>query len=44
MIAVFNPFGGGNGIEIRNLAVMLAWGVGAALLSLRRFRWEPRRG
>ncbi len=27
-----------------HLAVMLAWGVGAVLLALRYFRWEPRGG
>jgi len=43
MVEVFNPFGGGNGIEPGHLAVMLAWGIGATLVSLRRFRWEPRR-
>lgn len=43
MVAVFNPYGGGNGIQVRHLAVMLAWGAGATVLALRRFRWEPRR-
>ena len=43
MVAVFNPFGGGNGINVGHLAVMAAWGAGALVLALRRFRWEPNR-
>ena len=43
MLAVFNPFGGGTGIEAKHVAVLGAWGTGALLLALRRFRWEPRR-
>ena len=44
MVAVFNPYGGGNGRDWHHTAVMLAWGVGAAALSLWRFKWEPHRG
>ena len=43
MVAVFTPFGGGTGVVAINIAVMVAWGVGGLLLSLTRFRWEPRR-
>ena len=42
MVAVFNPFGGGAGIVASHTLIMLAWGVGALVISLRRFRWEPR--
>lgn len=43
MVAVFNPFGGGIGISLKNVAVMLAWGVVGIAVALRRFKWEPRR-
>jgi ABC-2 type transport system permease protein len=42
LVAVFNPFGGGTGIVASHTVVMIAWGVAGLLLSLRRFRWEPR--
>ena len=42
MVAVFDPFASGTGISLVHTAVMLGWGVGALLLALRRFRWEPR--
>jgi len=42
IVAVFNPFGKGTGIVAGDVAVMLAWGVVAIVVSLRRFRWEPR--
>ena len=44
MVDVFNPFASGTGISTAHTLVMLAWGVGALLVSLRRFRWEPRAG
>ena len=43
MVAVFDPSASGTGIRLSDLAVMLAWGVGGVVLSLRRFRWEPHR-
>jgi ABC-2 type transport system permease protein len=42
MVAVFNPFGGGTGIVASHTLMLLAWGVLGLLVSLRRFRWEPR--
>ena len=42
MVGAFNPFGGGVGIVATHTLIMLAWGIGALLVSLRRFRWEPR--
>lgn len=29
-------------LDWRNLAVLLAWGVGGAVIAVRRFRWNPR--
>lgn len=43
MFAVFDPRLIGAGIDGRALLVMLAWGLGAAALAVRSFRWEPRR-
>jgi ABC-2 type transport system permease protein len=44
MVSVFNPFASGTGLDAVHLLVLLAWGLGALLISLRRFRWEPRAG
>jgi len=44
MFAVFDPGRIGSGVEPRALLVMLGWGVGAAVVAVRRFRWEPTRG
>jgi ABC-2 type transport system permease protein len=44
MVSVFNPFASGTGLDAVHIAVLLAWGLGALLVSLRRFRWEPRAG
>jgi hypothetical protein len=43
MIDVFEPFGGGIGVKGRDVLVLLAWGVGALAVSVRRFRWDPKR-
>ena len=50
----FNPTLSGSGFQwsagpgeyaiLPNLAVMAAWGLGAALVALRTFTWEPRGG
>lgn len=42
MFRVFDPRGGPL-VSLRDLGVLAAWGIGAALLAARRFRWEPRR-
>jgi ABC-2 type transport system permease protein len=42
LVEVFNPFSSGSGLTLAHSAVMLAWGVGALALAIRRFRWEPR--
>ena len=44
MVDVFNPVGSGIGVTAAHTGVMLAWGVGAILISLRRFHWEPHTG
>lgn len=43
MVAVFNPFGGGSGLRVTDIAMLLAWGVGGLVIALVRFRWEPHR-
>ena len=43
MHTAFNPFTEGAAIDVRNLLVMAAWGVFGILVSMRYFRWEPRR-
>jgi ABC-2 type transport system permease protein len=42
MVAVFNPFASGTGVVAVDTVVMLAWGVAGLVVSVRRFRWEPR--
>jgi hypothetical protein len=44
MEGVFNPFGGGTGLVAKHLLVLVAWGVVAIAVALRRFRWDPRHG
>lgn len=39
----FNPFVDGGGWDAGRLAIVAAWGLVGALVSLRAFRWEPRR-
>jgi ABC-2 type transport system permease protein len=38
------PHGPTHGWAVNDLLVLAAWGVGATLVSVRRFRWEPRTG
>ena len=42
MIDVFQPFAGGVGVHLRDVLILLGWGVGALALSVRRFRWDPK--
>lgn len=37
----FDPFGSGAGWDVGALALMAAWGVGAAIVAVRAFRWDP---
>lgn len=41
MFRVFDPRGGPV-VGLRDLLVLTAWGIGAAVLATRIFRWEPR--
>jgi ABC-2 type transport system permease protein len=43
MHGVFNPFTTGNGIEIKDLAVLAAWAVVGSAIAARHFTWGPRR-
>ena len=43
MHTAFDPFETGTGIEWAHLLVMAAWLVAGLLLTVRFFRWEPRR-
>jgi ABC-2 type transport system permease protein len=36
-----SPAASGTGIDATNLAVLALWGVGALVVAIRRFRWEP---
>ena len=43
-LSVFRAFDprGGPLVDLRDLLVLTAWGIGAAVLATRLFRWEPR--
>jgi len=46
VFAAFDPrvaHGLAHGWSWRDLAVVAAWGVGGAIVAVRRFRWDPRR-
>ena len=43
LFASFNPFKDGSGFRLGDLAVLAAWGIVGVALTLRSFRWEPRR-
>ena len=44
LVAVFNPkIAGGTGISGSDVGMLLLWGAIGIGVSLRRFRWEPRR-
>jgi ABC-2 type transport system permease protein len=43
MHQVFNPFAPGSGFQGRDLLVMAIWGLGALLVAVKFFRWEPNR-
>jgi ABC-2 type transport system permease protein len=47
ILATFAPFDlrpGASPWSWRDIVVMLVWGAAAAVVALRRWRWEPRRG
>ncbi|MGB9377164.1 MAG: ABC transporter permease [Mycobacteriales bacterium] len=41
MFRLFDPRGGPL-VDVRDLLVLAAWGIGAAVIAIRVFRWEPR--
>ncbi len=43
MVTVFDPFARGTGMVATHLGMLVLWGVAGVVVSLRRFRWEPRR-
>lgn len=43
MHAAFNPYETGAAWEVKDLAIMAAWGVAGVAVALRYFTWEPRR-
>ena len=42
-LAVAFEGGPGSGLSVRDLLVMAVWAVAALVVTVRRFRWEPRR-
>ena len=42
LIGSFFQLGGGSGLHTNDLLVLGAWGIGALLLAIRFFQWEPR--
>lgn len=41
-LALLKVFTEGGGYDWRHLGVLTAWGVGGAVVAVRRFRWDPR--
>lgn len=44
LAAAFDPVATGTGLRPANLAVLAAWGVMGVVVTLKGFRWTPRRG
>lgn len=44
LFTAFDPRASGAGLSPPDLAVVVAWGLAAALIAARTFRWTPRRG
>ncbi|MDQ6798515.1 MAG: ABC transporter permease [Actinomycetota bacterium] len=42
MVDVFNPYSKGTGILARDIGMLLLWGVIGLVVSVRRFRWDPK--
>ena len=43
MHSAFDPFETGSGFELKNILVMVAWGLLGVVVAVRYFTWEPRR-
>jgi ABC-2 type transport system permease protein len=41
LLVAYNPHTSGAGFAVRDLAVVVAWGVGGLIIALRRFSWVP---
>ena len=41
MLTAFNPHVSGGAFAARDLAILAIWGVAAAILATRLFRWTP---
>jgi hypothetical protein len=39
----FDPLGTGSGLDMKDIAVMLAWGGLGLAIAVRYFSWEPKR-
>jgi ABC-2 type transport system permease protein len=39
----YDPFVTGSGLEVKDLAVMIAWGIAGVVVAVRYFTWEPKR-
>jgi ABC-2 type transport system permease protein len=39
--ALLGPFAHQGGLDWKDLAILLAWGVAGAIVAIRRFRWTP---
>jgi ABC-2 type transport system permease protein len=42
LLADYNPHATGSGLNWVDLAVLVAWGIAALVVALRRFSWLPR--
>ena len=42
VLAAFDPLARGSGIDAGDLGVLLGWGIGALVIAVRHFRWEPK--
>lgn len=42
LLAAYNPHSTGSGLNWVDLAVLVAWGIGALVFALRRFSWLPQ--
>lgn len=44
LLSAFDPARTGSGIPTQHLLVLAAWGIGGAIVAIRRFTWTPRGG
>lgn len=42
MLGAYSPRTSGTGVDAVDLLIVAAWGIGAAVIATRRFRWMPR--